>query len=161
MHIRRIQGFLLFDGLGFRFLSFCRSQLSSSSRKRSDPARDKRVVIVFGARGRLIWQWRGRAGCAGGAADESGAAALPLLCNCPSTNDGNLCGQVAVFLFQHLRLLCPDFDGAFPDSTVADSIVKIHDGDPAAVSEINTLIISHAYVVHHSTSSDNQPLPHG
>jgi hypothetical protein len=165
MGIWCIQGFLLFDGLAVGLIA-CFRLLGTSRRRRSrpNPAGHKRIVfvVVVDCRlsGRLCRQrWRAVGACH--TAHDSSAATPSPLGDCPAADDSNLGGHVAVLFFEHLWfLLIPHLDGVLLDCAVRDAVVKVHDGDTAAVDEIDPLLVGHADIRRNTPGSHDEALLH-
>jgi hypothetical protein len=134
--------------------------LNTSDRKRSYPARDKRVVfVVFGASRRLRGQRRGASGACHTTHDSS-AAASSLLGNSPSTNNRHLRVHVAVLFLEHLRFLRPYFNGVLFDRPIPDAIIEVEDGDASSVNKVDPLIIGDGDVWHNTSSRHDQSFLH-
>jgi hypothetical protein len=153
MGVWRVQRLLLFDGLRLDFLAR-RRLLNAPRQRRPYPARQKRVVFfVFSPRGSFCRQWRGTS-CACHTAHDSSAAAAPVLSNGAAAYDGNFGGHVAMLLFQDLRFFSvSNFDGVLLHSAVLDAVVKVHDGDTAAVHKVDPLLIRHTEIRYDAASS--------
>jgi hypothetical protein len=139
--------------------------LGTPRRSSPDPAGYKRVVfvvVVVDCRlggGLCRQRWRAVGACH--TAHDSRAATPSPLGDCPAADDSNLGGHVAVLFFEHLWfLLIPHLDGVLLDCAVRDAVVKVHDGDTAAVDEIDPLLVGHADIRHNTPGSHDEAFLH-